>query len=72
MSNTFFPEDLWKKLLKGWLITDCSVRERTVVYLCLRENIPHEKASLMWDHDIGTKFLVMDLKQPDEIGRAHV
>ena len=60
MSNTFFPEDLWKKLLKGWLITDCSVRERTVVYLYLRENIPHEKASLMWDHDIS------------KIGRAHV
>ena len=60
----FIPENFWQKSLKGWHITDCSVRDSSIIYLVARKNIPHEKASLMWDHDILTRFLAIYLDDP--------
>ena len=36
-----------------------------LIYLCLRENIPHEKASEMWDHDIPAQIFGLYLHLPD-------
>ncbi len=52
----------WDESFKGWLITDCAVRDREMIHVCLRENIPHERASLMFDADIGTRLVNIALK----------
>jgi len=58
----YLDENVWREHIKGWYIVDCAVRERTIVYLCLRKNVPHEEASLMWDHDIPSQMFILDLE----------
>jgi len=60
----FFPKKIWRKHISRWSITDCAVREKTVVYLCMRKNISPKKASSMWDHDIPTRSIVFSLADP--------
>lgn len=60
----YLDKKVWQENIKGWHIVDCAVREQTLVYLCLRENVPHEKASLMWDHDILSQLFVLNLAKP--------
>jgi len=70
--TTFVPKERWSKLLHGWTITDCAVRSSGFIYLVARENIPHEQASSMWDHDIPTRFLVIYLdKSPEDSMGGH-
>jgi len=64
----FFPKDLWRKYISRWYITDCAIREKTVVYLCMRKNISPKKASSMWDHEIPTRSIVFSLA--DSSGRT--
>lgn len=54
--SIFVPKELWTEGLKDWLITDCSVRSHNIVYIIARQKVSAEKASLMWDHDILTRF----------------
>ena len=64
--NTFVPKNFWIKGLKGWFITDCSVRSHTIVYIVARQDIDQEEASLMWDHDIHTRFYALYLHREPE------
>ena len=57
----YLREETWRKYIQNWFITDCAVRDRNIIYLCLREDIPNEKASLMWDHDILTRQFALYL-----------
>ena len=62
--SIYLDKSVWLENIKGWHIVDCAVRESTIVYLCLRKDIPDEKASEMWDHDISTEFFIMNLAKP--------
>lgn len=62
--SIYLDRAVWDEHIKGWQIVDCAVRERTLVYLSLREDIPPEKESLMWDHDIPTQMFVLNLTKP--------
>ena len=63
---TFIKKDVWTDKLEGWAITDVAVRDHNILYLCLREEVPHEQAARMWDHDIGTKFFAIYLDTPED------
>ncbi|QIL82704.1 hypothetical protein G7047_24280 [Diaphorobacter sp. HDW4A] len=58
---SFLIESIWKEYFKKWNITDCAVRDAGAVYLCLREKVNAEKASLSWDHDIRSQLFVLDV-----------
>jgi len=61
--SIFLSEEWWSQGLRDWIITDCAVRSSGIVYLVARQNIPHEQASSMWDHDILTRLIAL---YPDE------
>jgi hypothetical protein len=63
---TYISHKVWSENLRGMLITDCSVRDRNIIYLCLRQNLPHEKALQLLDHDIQTTLLAIFLDTPDD------
>jgi hypothetical protein len=62
----FLNKKGWMECVKGYYFTDCVVRDKNIVYFCLRENVPDEKASSMWDHDIQTSQLALYLDTPDD------
>ena len=59
----FLSKEIHDEHLKGYVITGCAVREKTIVYFCLRKVVSDVKASLTWDHDIETRFLVVNLAE---------
>ena len=59
----FLSKEIHEEQLKGYVITDCAVREKTIVYFCLRKVVSDAKASMTWDHDIETRFLVVNLAE---------
>lgn len=60
----YIKKDLWAKHFQSWHITDCAVREKSVVYFCLRKKTSPEEASLIFDHDIRSKLFVLSLSSP--------
>jgi hypothetical protein len=70
---SYVNKKVWDENLNGMLITDCAVRDRNILYLCLRENLPHEKALLLLDHDIKTTLLAIFLDTPNnQYGGAYL
>jgi hypothetical protein len=67
-SNPILNNAGWKERLRGWVITDCAIRDKNIVYLLARKNVPQEEASLDWDHDIPTRLVAiyLDEKNPDK------
>jgi len=63
-SEVFLNEALWREHVSGWEITDCVVRDLDVVYLCTRQKVPQDEASLMHDHDIQTRLIALNLTKP--------
>ena len=61
----YLKQEIWEKSVAGWLITDCAVRDKNIVYLCLRKDIPEEEASRLFDHDIPSKLFGIYLHLPD-------
>ena len=59
----FLSKEIHDEHLKGYVITDCAVREKTIVYFCLRKVVSDAKVSMTWDHDIETRFLVVNLAE---------
>jgi hypothetical protein len=69
----YVNKKVWNENLNGMLITDCAVRDGNILYLCLRENLPHEKALQLLDHDIKTTLLAIFLDTPnDQYGGAYL
>lgn len=58
---TYLSKANWEKTAAGFAITDCSVRTRSVVALCLRRNTSADAASMAWDHDVNARVLVVNL-----------
>lgn len=69
--NVHLDKAGWEKNFKGWIITDCATRGDGMISLCARKVIPHEKASLMWDYDIPTRLVNIDLKNPGADNWGH-
>ncbi|MEZ4312550.1 MAG: hypothetical protein R3F14_31360 [Polyangiaceae bacterium] len=63
--DVFLHETAWEETFRGWSIVDCAVRDRGFVYLILRKDIPREKVSLTWDHDIPSRIAVLYLSRTD-------
>ncbi len=58
---TYLSKKIWAETIDGFTITDCAVRTQFVLALCLRRNVDPAAASSMWDHDIETRVLVVNL-----------
>ena len=56
----FLNADLYNENIKGYSIVDCAVRDKNIVYFCLRKAVSSNKASMMWDHDIETRFFLLN------------
>ena len=63
---SYLNKALWISVVEGWIITDCAVREKNILQLCLRKNLPHEEALQLLDHDIQTKSLSIYLDTPND------
>lgn len=61
----YIKEDYWKKEFKNWLITGCSIRDKNIIYLCLRKSIPYDAASKLWDNEIPSKLISIYLDTPE-------
>lgn len=64
--NIYLKKEIWDDVIKGWLITDCAVRDKNIICLCLRQNLPDEVASRLFDHDIQTILMAIYLDTPDD------
>ncbi|WP_127958462.1 hypothetical protein [Serratia microhaemolytica] len=51
----------YKKIFKGWLITDCIVINKNLAYLCLRKEVSAKKASMLWDSEIPSRLVAIHL-----------
>ncbi len=62
----YLNKDIWRQHIDGYWNTDCAVRDRNIVHLCLREKVPAETASRIQDHDRQTRQLAIYLDTPDD------
>lgn len=67
-AGVFLHEEAWRKSFEGFSITDVAVRDRYIVYLVLRQELPKEQEGKLFDHDIRTRFagLYLNDKKPGE------
>ncbi|MEX9913062.1 hypothetical protein [Providencia huaxiensis] len=61
---TYIKESDWKVRLKGWIITGCAIRDKNIVYICLRKDIPYEQARNLWNSEIPSRLLAIYLDTP--------
>lgn len=70
---TYIKESDWEARIKGWLITGCAIRDKNIVYFCLRKDIPYEEASRLWDSEIPSMLLAIYLDTPSTpTGSSHI
>lgn len=67
--GVFLDEEAWRTTFEGWEIVDVAVRDRNIVYLALREAIPNDRASEMWEQDIPSRFVSLFLHKEDPAER---
>ena len=63
---SYLNRELHKTYIEGYYIFDCAVRDKNIVYFCLRKSLSDHKASLMWDSDIATIFFALYINNPDD------
>ncbi|MGP7975165.1 hypothetical protein ACTXA3_16930, partial [Proteus mirabilis] len=56
----------WAKYIKGYIFTGCAIRDKNIVYFCLRKDIPYEKARNLWNSEIPSQLLCIYLDTPDD------
>ncbi|MFH6995476.1 hypothetical protein [Flavobacterium sp. FlaQc-48] len=61
----FLAKKDWHQTFYQNVIIDCAVRDRNIIYFGVKEKIPPEKASLMFDHEIPSKIIAVYLDEPD-------
>nr|MBG2744389.1 hypothetical protein [Proteus mirabilis] len=54
----------WAKYIKGYIFTGCAIRDKNIVYFCLRKDIPYEKARNLWNSEIPSMLLAIYLDTP--------
>ena len=60
-SKIHLHKDIWQEHISGWIITDVAVPHKNSIYLCLRQDLPDDQASRLFDHDIETELLAIHL-----------
>ncbi|WP_273802606.1 hypothetical protein [Proteus vulgaris] len=69
----YVKKDYWDKEFKTWLITGCAIRDKNIIYLCLRKDIPYDEASKLWDNEIPSKLISIYLDTPEtSIGSTYL
>ena len=63
---SYLNKELHEANIQGYYITDCAVRDRNIVYFCLRKSVSDNKASMVFDHDIETRYFVLYLNTPEK------
>lgn len=61
--SPYLVREVWEQTIKGWLITDCVIREKGALYFCLREKVSADEASMMFDHDVKSRLFVLSLTE---------
>lgn len=62
----FLEKDLWEDYFKGYLITGCAIRNKSLLYFCLRQDTPSNELVSMWDSDLPTRLVMIDLDDYDD------
>ena len=72
MSNHFFVSEAdWRECFSGWHIVDCAIRSKDLLSVVTRQTLPHEETSEMFDHDIPTRCVQLQLDMPESKKRAY-
>lgn len=64
--NTYINKELWQKIFSGWTITGCAIRDKNIIYCCLREDLPYEQVRDMWESEIPARLVALYLDTPDD------
>ncbi|WP_036997238.1 beta propeller repeat protein [Metapseudomonas resinovorans] len=64
--NTYINNELWQEIFSNWIITGCAVRDKSIIYCCLRKDLPHEQMKDMWDSEIPSRLVALYLDTPDD------
>lgn len=70
-SNVFVGAADWNECFQGWHIVDCAIRSSDLLSVTTRQTLPHEETSEMFDHDIPTRCVQLQLDMPEEAKRAY-
>ncbi|MEY0596034.1 hypothetical protein AB7309_22380 [Providencia manganoxydans] len=62
----YITKEHWNKHIQDYIFTGCAIRDKNIVYFCLRKDIPYEEASRLWDSEIPTLFLCIYLDTPND------
>ncbi|MEQ5635381.1 hypothetical protein AB7315_20555 [Providencia manganoxydans] len=62
----YITKEHWNKHIKDYIFTGCAIRDKNIVYFCLRKDLPYEEASRLWDSEIPTMFLCIYLDTPND------
>lgn len=66
-SEVFVPRHEWQEFFDGWHATDVVVRSAKRVTILTRQTHPVEHASELWDHDVETRAVQLQIdKSPSE------
>ncbi len=70
--EAFIPKAAWAKTFEGYTIVDVALRGNGYVYLLLRQVLPEEESSSLWDFEIPTRLAVIGLDRAEPMKRlAH-
>ncbi|MEY0909072.1 hypothetical protein AB7180_20065 [Providencia rettgeri] len=56
---SYVTKEHWAKYIKGYIFTGCAIRDKNIVYFCLRKDVPYEKARNLWNSEIPSQLLCM-------------
>jgi hypothetical protein len=62
--NLYLDKPRWTEVFKDQLIVDIAIRQKDVLQILLRQNVPHDKASLMMDYEIPLRIISLFLNRP--------
>ncbi|MEX9788292.1 hypothetical protein AB7X21_07415 [Providencia rettgeri] len=63
---SYVTKEHWAKYIKGYIFTGCAIRDKNIVYFCLRKDVPYEKARNLWNSEIPSQLLCIYLDTPDD------
>lgn len=70
-NDIFIAPNEWELRFKGWHIVDIVVRNKNRVTVLSRQTLSHEETSEMFDHDIESRAIQLQLDRPSDQERAY-
>ncbi|BEC37330.1 hypothetical protein KS553_004383 [Escherichia coli] len=62
---TLINENIWRERFKGWIVTECAIRNSNILYFCVRKELSAKRLSSMWDSEIPTRIVAIYLHKPE-------